>query len=245
MTACANRHLRVFCHFFTLDCESDWLRLARALLFVFMEMNTQTRNPLFNRLFLLLAFWAWLGLFWPPALQGASPSPQKIGILEHLSTQIQSNKQRLKDIEALLSDSSRRDFLLREKTEYELRQEFLDRLVLRVAAHYQDQDLRQFFVSQLNDIASVELSRSASDSRIWRFCTYLAAILQSSSEREEGTLHLIQAYVQESSLTSPLPPQIFLARRHYTNGITSESAHGLSQENLGWVTELDFLGEVF
>jgi hypothetical protein len=152
------------------------------------------------------------------------------------------NVKRLKDIDQALSKKivegkpgqlEKEVLTLRtSRKEHMLRQEFLDRLILQVDAHFQGGDLRQFLQVTLTDMARTDAMSTAADAGLWKFLKYASEAIKSLPERKENILAFLEGYMNRSVL-DPIQPQDYLNSRNYTNGSASEQGHPMDRDEVG------------
>ena len=118
--------------------------------------------------------------------------------------------------------------------EHQLRQDFLDRLINQIDAHFSGSDLRAFLEPALKEMAKVDAV--SSDSGLYVFMRYAAEAVQKLPEQKENILSFLEGYMSRS-VSHPIPPKDFLAGRNYTNGSHSEAGSPLARDEAGSVTD--------
>ncbi len=158
---------------------------------------------------------------------------------------LQENERRLIELQeqrAAHSDGVHTElnlFLAQELEEHLLRQEFLQRLAVRLVGFPQTFPVQSFLIQQLEEMAQVELHSPGRDPRLWRFLTYLSAGLKTLPVQQKNFFGFIEQYMKESSVSSPIPPHRFLNSRHYSNERQSTKAQGIDRADLGLLLEAE------
>lgn len=125
-----------------------------------------------------------------------------------------------------------------ERKELLLRQDFLDRLIFRVDSHFRGGDLQQFLTVQLKEMTFLEAtSADSSNTKLWKFLSYLTTAVTEMPERNEDMASFIEGYMNFSSIQEPKSPKEFMKTREYTNGKTSVAAQSISRDDIGEVVE--------
>lgn len=118
--------------------------------------------------------------------------------------------------------------------EHQLRQDFLDRLINQIDAHFSGSDLRAFLEPALKEMAKVDAV--SSDSGLYVFMRYASEAVHKLPEQKENILGFLEGYMSRS-IAHPVPPKDFLATRNYTNGSQSESGSPLARDQVGAVAD--------
>lgn len=117
--------------------------------------------------------------------------------------------------------------------EHLLRQEFFDRLILKVEMSYRGKDLSAFLQAQIKDMAIVESTTPNQNPAMRRFLTHLQFVMGQGMEKNENTIQFILGYLNYSSLSNPKDPKEFLESRNYNNSKESYKANSTGREDLG------------
>jgi hypothetical protein len=118
--------------------------------------------------------------------------------------------------------------------EHRLRQDFLDRLINQIDAHFSGGDLRAFLEPALKEMAKVDAV--SSDSGLYIFMRYASEAVHKLPEQKENILGFLEGYMSRS-VSHPVPPKEFLATRNYTNGSQSESGSPIARDKVGDVAD--------
>lgn len=137
----------------------------------------------------------------------------------------------------------RMEHLEKDRAEFKLRQEFLDRLTSQIVTNAKKaSDVSDLISSSIMEMAVVE-SMSPNPNRSLRmFLTNLAAALKDGAERKDNVFTFIESYMKFSSILQPKDPGDFLSNRNYTNGKESQSAAPLGQDEVGDRLEVKKVG---
>lgn len=203
--------------------------------------------------YLILLLLLFLSIHLPTAWAAVPLSRQEA--LSYLNSVKEENRKRLSEIDASIQgkmvdqskstelDQSLTKFekdiesLSRARKEHLLRQDFLDRLSFQIDSHYKGDDLKAFLQMRLMEMARVESTSLNSEDSLWKFMTYLSVAVKELPERGENLLEFVEGYMKYSSILSPIKPGDFLARRHYTNGMSSVSSATAGRGELGEIVE--------
>lgn len=115
------------------------------------------------------------------------------------------------------------------------RSQFLDRLIFAVDTKWNADSLKAFTEKALLDMASAEINQTdtKAPSNLWKFASYLSVAVRELPEPKEDLISFIDNYLEYSTILDPKSPTAFAQARSYTNGVKSEAAHSMSQEDLG------------
>lgn len=167
----------------------------------------------------------------------------KADSLKYLQELRMENAKRLKDVDETLRkrvEAGNADLakdvseLKAKQKEHRMRQDFLDRLIFQVDAHFTGGDLRAFLEPALKEMAKIDAV--SSDSGLYVFMRYAAEAVKRLPEQKENILSFLEGYMNRS-VSNPIPPKEFLATRNYTNGAESESGSPLSRDVVGDVAD--------
>ena len=127
-------------------------------------------------------------------------------------------------------------------TDLNRKQEFLDKLAHAFENKWYGQDLQEFMTVQLLEIGSNDLKSSQTTSKesLATFAAYLSIAVRELHEPQESLFAFVNSYIEVSEVAMPLPPELFLKTRNYTNGIKNEQAHGVPKDQLGEALEKKF-----
>jgi hypothetical protein len=128
------------------------------------------------------------------------------------------------------------DKLRMERSEYSMRQDFLDRLVFQFDTYYDGRNLKDFLERALLGMTKVEV-RSTSDKNLWKFLNYLSLAMKNIPDRQSEPLSFLEGYMKQSSIQNPQPPEEYLSGMAYSNGAQSEAAHPMDRTQVGEFAE--------
>lgn len=171
-----------------------------------------------------------------------SPSQVKSDSLHYLQELRQENANRLKNVDDTLRKRVEEGLNLEQEVvalkatqhEHQMRQDFLDRLINQIDAHFSGGDLRAFLEPALKEMAKVDAV--SSDSGLYLFLRYASEAIHKLPERKENILSFLENYMNRS-VSNPVPPKDFLAARNYSNGSQSEAGSPISREDVGAVAD--------
>jgi hypothetical protein len=124
-----------------------------------------------------------------------------------------------------------------ERHEYDLRQEFLNRLIFQLDTKFAGGDLRGFLERALVEMAKVDATSTAvSGDGLWKFLKYSADAIHRLPEQKENILAFLEGYMN-LSVTNPVLPEQYLATRNYTNGSKSEQGNPMSRDEVGAIAD--------
>lgn len=130
------------------------------------------------------------------------------------------------DIEKLRSD----------RQELLLRQDFLDRLILKTDAKYDGAHPREFLDGALKAMAQVEIN-SSSPTTMWPFLDNLRRLILRLPGQQDRTFHLVEGYMKATSIAHPMLPDEFMKKIAYSNGSQTEGAHPMDRTEVGEFAE--------
>jgi hypothetical protein len=126
------------------------------------------------------------------------------------------------DIEKLRSD----------RQELLLRQDFLDRLILKTDSKYDGAHPREFLDGALKSMAQVEIN-SSSPTTMWPFLDNLRRLILRLPGQQDRTFHLVEGYMKATSIAHPMLPDEFMKKIAYSNGSQTEGAHPMDRTEVG------------
>ena len=80
-----------------------------------------------------------------------------------------------------------------------MRQDFLDRLSLKMDMDYKGSNLKEFLKGALKTMARVDIE-SNSEHGIWKFLNNLSLLIDQVPEREQNVTSVIEGYMKQTSI---------------------------------------------
>ena len=124
-----------------------------------------------------------------------------------------------------------------EKKELMLRQDFLDRLIFQFDTKYDGSHTREFIEGALKSMTQVEIANANTTTNMWPFLDNLRRLISRIPDQQDRVLNLVEAYMKQTSIASPMNPDEFMKNVAYSNGSQTEGAKPMDRTAVGFYTD--------
>jgi hypothetical protein len=187
-------------------------------------------------------------LAWPTLAREVSTPEVKHDSLRELQAVRSENTKKLKDLDESLTKKiqdetttedveSAIEDLKKQKREYLMRQEFLDRLIFQIDTHFAGGDLRKFVGDTLVSMSVVDATSPAqADTSLAKFLKFAAEAVRHLPEQKENVIAFLEGYMNQS-ISHPIRWEDYVSTRNYTNGAKSETGRPIARDEVGAIAD--------
>lgn len=118
--------------------------------------------------------------------------------------------------------------LQNQRTEYQYRQDFLNRIILQFDAKFRGGDVQSFLSMVLKEMAQVAAKSDDSSKILWKFLNNMAISIGALPKGQTDVLKFVEGYMNMGSVKDPVDPAQFLSQLDYYNGAHAQKANGMT-----------------
>lgn len=115
-----------------------------------------------------------------------------------------------------------------EKSEYQYRQDFLNRMILKFDTKFRGGDVQSFLGVTLKEMAQVAAKSDDSTKVLWKFLNYMSVSISSLPKGHADILKFVEGYMNMGSIKDPIEPSQFLSQLDYYNGTQVQKANDMT-----------------
>lgn len=172
----------------------------------------------------------------------AANGPSNVDPISFFSSLRENNTQRLTEIDKTIDQKlvmanspesiSSTDLdiqkLQDQKTEYQYRQDFLNRIILQFDSKFRGGDIQSFLGVTLKEMAQVAAKSDDSTKVLWKFLNYMSVSITSLPKGHTDILKFVEGYMNMGSVKNPIEPGQFLSQMDYYNGSQVQKANDMT-----------------